>query len=45
MLFDAFYLYGPDAQWDTKPEPLLTSGATVRDDADKLKDKLVSLLR
>jgi hypothetical protein len=45
VVWDAFYLYGPDAQWDTKPEPLLTSGATVRDDADKLKDKLVSLLR
>ncbi len=44
IVWDAFYLYGSDAQWDSKPEPLVVSGATVRDEADKLKEKLVPLL-
>lgn len=44
IVWDAFYLYGPDAQWDVKPDQLITSGATVRDEADKLKEKLVPLL-
>ncbi len=44
IVWDAFYLYGPDAQWDVKPEPLITSGATVRDEANKLREKLVPLL-
>ena len=44
IVWDAFYLYGPDAQWDVKPEPLITSGATVRDEAEKLREKLGPLL-
>ena len=44
IVWDAFYLYGPDAEWDAKPEPLIISGATVRDEADKLREKLVPLL-
>ena len=44
LVWDAFYLYGPDAEWVAKPEPLIISGATVRDEADKLREKLVPLL-
>jgi hypothetical protein len=44
IVWDAFYLYGPDARWDSKPEPLVTNGVTVRDEADELKSKLVPLL-
>ena len=44
IVWDAFYLYGPDAEWDSKPEPLIVRGATVRDEADKLKEKLLPLL-
>lgn len=45
IVWDAFYLYGAGARWDVKPEPLLASGATVRDEADKLEEKLLPLLR
>lgn len=44
IVWDAFYLYGPNAQWDSKPEPLITTGATVRDEADELREKLDRLL-
>ncbi|MEP6742235.1 MAG: hypothetical protein ABJB61_07025 [bacterium] len=44
IVWDAFYLYGPNAEWDSKPEPLIIFGATVRDEAGKLKEKLVPLL-
>jgi hypothetical protein len=44
IVWDAFYLYGPDARWDAKLEPPVASGATVRDEADKLREKLVPLL-
>lgn len=45
IVWDAYYLYGPDAQWDAKPEPLLSKGATVRDEAHELKNKLAPLLK
>ncbi|HEV8139927.1 MAG TPA: hypothetical protein VGP81_09150 [Pyrinomonadaceae bacterium] len=44
VVWDAFYVYGPDAQWTTKPEPLIVSGSTVLDDFDSLKSKLLPLL-
>lgn len=44
IVWDAYYLYGPDAQWDSKPEPLIGTGATVRSEADKLKNTLIPLL-
>ncbi len=45
IVWDAYYLYGPDAQWDSKPEPLISKGATVRDEADELKRQLSALAR
>ncbi len=42
---DAFYLYGPDAQWLAKPEPLVSEGVTVSDEFDKLKTDLAPLLK
>ena len=44
IVWDAFYLYGPDAEWNSRPEALIVRGATVRDEADALKEKLVPLL-
>jgi hypothetical protein len=44
IVWDAFYLYGPDALWDVKPEPLIINGATVRDKADELRENLEPLL-
>ena len=29
VAWDIYYLYGPDATWETIPEPLLGSGRTV----------------
>ena len=45
VVWDAYYLYGPDAEWVTKPQPLLGSGATVRSKADELKNLLLPLLK
>ena len=44
IVWDAYFLYGPDARWDSKPEPLLSTGVTVRGEADELKKQLVPLL-
>lgn len=45
VVWDAYYLYGPDAQWLAKPEPLLASGGTVRDKFDHLRITLHPLLK
>ena len=45
VVWDAYYLYGPDAVWVTKPEPLISSGATVRSKADDLKNRLLPILK
>lgn len=29
IVWDAYFLYGPDATWETEPGPLLSSGGTV----------------
>ena len=44
IIWDAYYLYGPDAQWESKPEPVISRGATVRAETDELKNKLIPLL-
>jgi hypothetical protein len=43
VVWDAYYLYGPEAQWLAKPEPLLVSGATVIDEFANLKNRFASL--
>jgi len=45
VVWDAFYLYGPDAEWSQAPPPLIVRGATVRDEADLLREKIEPLLR
>lgn len=55
VVWDAYYLYGPDGEWpvsvppalagESKPGPLISSGATVRSEAEELKNQLVPLLR
>jgi hypothetical protein len=44
VVWDTYYLFGPDAQWDSKPEPLISTGATVRAELDQLKEKVRPLL-
>ena len=43
VVWDAYYLYGPDAEWVTKPEPLISSGATVRSELEELKNRLLPI--
>jgi len=45
IVWDAYYLYGSDAQWNSKPEPLISTGATVRGEADKLEKEIIPLLK
>ena len=42
VVWDTYYLFGPDAQWLTKPEPVLGTGATVLDEFDKLKNEVAT---
>ncbi len=45
VVWDAFYLYGPDAEWSQAAPPPIVRGATVRDEADLLREKIEPLLR
>lgn len=45
VVWDAYYLYGSEAQWLTKPEPLVSTGATILDEFDGLKNGLTPLLK
>ena len=42
--WDVYYLYGPDATWETIPEPLLGSGETIYAERHKLKKQVSALL-
>ena len=39
-----YYLYGPDAVWETLPSPLIGSGGIVFRDREKLKRNVLQLL-
>jgi hypothetical protein len=45
IAWDAFYLYGPDAEWKENPPQVVVRGATVRDEADALREKIEPLLK
>jgi hypothetical protein len=45
IVWDAYVLYGPGAEWNAKPEPLVDWGATVLDDYEMLESNLVPLLK
>jgi hypothetical protein len=42
--WDTYYLYGPDAKWETIPSPLVASGGTIYGEREALKMQLSSLL-
>ncbi len=44
IVWDAFYLYGPDTEWNQAPPLIIVRGATVRDEADILREKIEPLL-
>ena len=45
ITWDAYFLYGPDARWETTPEPLLSSGATVISSSEQLAAAVAALLK
>jgi hypothetical protein len=44
VVWDAFFVFGPEAGWGTEPGPLLGAGAPVIDDTDELDKVLLPLL-
>ena len=44
IVWDAYFLYAPEALWEAKPQPLKSWGATIRDDFDELEKNLIPLL-
>lgn len=44
IVWDAYYLYAPGAEWTAKPPPAISGGATVRGKFDELNQKSRPLL-
>jgi len=44
IAWDVYYLYGPDATWETVPSPLVGSGGTIYGERDKLEKQIRTLL-
>ncbi len=44
VLWDAFLVYAPEAQWDEKPSHLVAKGRTIIEDREKLRSGLQPLL-
>ena len=42
--WDAYYLYGPDATWETIPSPLIGSGSTIYGERRALQKQVLTLL-
>lgn len=42
--WDTYFLYGPDAQWETVPSPLAGSGGTIYGERETLKMQISLLL-
>jgi len=44
VAWDVYYLYDPDATWETVPGPLISSGGTIYRERQTLKMKISTLL-
>jgi hypothetical protein len=42
--WDVYYLYGPDATWETVPAPLVGSGGTIIREREKLEMEVRALI-
>jgi hypothetical protein len=42
--WDSYYLFGPDAKWETVPSPLVASGGTIYGERETLNKQLSTLL-
>jgi hypothetical protein len=45
IAWDVYYLYGPDATWETVPSTLVGSGGTIYHERETLKTQLLKLLK
>jgi hypothetical protein len=44
IAWDVYYLYGPDATWESVPSPLVGSGATIFGEHETLRTEVDTLL-
>ena len=44
VVWDSYYLYGPEARWDITPTPLINSGYTVLRQREELQQSILPLL-
>jgi len=44
IAWDVYYLYGPEAKWETVPPPLIASGGTIYGERDALNIQVSTLL-
>jgi hypothetical protein len=44
VLWDAYLLYGPQAQWESTPSPLVSWGRTINDTRTEFEKSLSTLL-
>ncbi len=44
IVWDIYYLYGPEAEWTHIPQPLISSGFTVLGQREELQTHLLPLL-
>jgi hypothetical protein len=44
IAWDVYYLYGPDATWESVPSPLVGSGSTIYGERQTLKMQVSTLL-
>jgi len=45
IVWDAYYLYGPEAAWTSELPPLISRGATVVDEFEGLRRSLSELVK
>ena len=43
--WDAYFLYGPDAKWDSTPQPIVSWGRPVFRTEERLREDLQALLK
>jgi len=44
IAWDVYYLYGPDATWESVPSPMIGSGSTIFGESQTLKTQVSALL-
>ena len=45
VAWDVYYLYGPDAAWETIPSPIMSSGQTIYAERQQLQRQISTLLK